>query len=44
MYKIESPLKGGHIFGRDPRDKNKKTDSPGPGQYNTRKEEGLTYF
>lgn len=44
MYKVDLPYKGGHIFGKDRRDKQKPSGSPGPGQYNTRKEEGLTYF
>lgn len=44
MYKVDLPYKGGAVFGKDKRDKVEKGDMPGPGQYNTRAQEGLTYF
>lgn len=44
QYKIDQPYDKGPKFGKDLRDKPIKSDMPGPGQYNTRKEEGLTYF
>ena len=44
MYKVDSPYKGGHTFGKDIRDKQKPSGEPGPGQYNWRRQEGLTYF
>ena len=44
MYKVEAPYEGGHTFGKDIRDKQKESAEPGPGQYNWRKQEGLTYF
>lgn len=44
MYKYESPYKGGHKFGREPKGKENAKDVPGPGQYNLRKEEGFTYY
>ena len=44
MYKVEMPYKGGHIFGKDERDRIKPNEMPGPAHYDTRKLEGLTYY
>jgi hypothetical protein len=44
QYSLEFPHGKGVSMGKDLRDRPQKSDIPGPGQYNTRAEEGLTYF
>ena len=44
QYLIKMPYDKGPKIGQDLRDKPQKSDMPGPGQYNTRREEGLTYY
>ena len=44
QYLIQMPYDKGPKFGTDLRDRTQKSDLPGPGQYNTRSPEGLTYF
>lgn len=44
QYLIKLPYDKGPKIGKDLRDRPQKSEMPGPAHYNTRKEEGLTYF